>query len=366
MSRDGWLALCLLALVACGKESGDEELPGIPKNQIEISDRTVVNQVSTVPERGVWLDGKISVLRPSWKPTTFITFWSSFDSYMQIDCATPWLEDNIGRLRSTMTVIGKNFNPQPGFTDGGQWFIGVHEVSGGKLVGFFHAESHWKNQSGVYKSIGVAYSTDQGRTWTPGDKILSGDEPKPTTSDNDGRSYGLGDGCVVWNKERESWICYYSGFCPAQNDFCICMAESEDPLGAAGTWKKWDGSGFTVEGCNTTTGLGGVNTAIRSLRHFHGGNPSVMYNAERSQWMMVYHRWDPHVIIFATSIDGITWGGPSAIFDQKMEPGGAMYPNFISSEGDLSGGNTFRIYYAADMSSSGSRKLCYRTVTLND
>ena len=42
-----------------------------------------------------------------------------------------------------------------------------------------------------------------------------------------------------------------------------------------------------------------------------------------------------------------------------MEPGGAMYPNMISSEGDTSGGKSFRIYYAADMV-NGVRVLTYR------
>lgn len=357
--------LILALFVSCGKES-DGKKPSVPKEAIEISNRTVITQVSTVPGRGLWLDGKITVMHPSWKPSTFITFWSSNSSLMQIDCETPWLENNINKLRSTMAVIGKDFNPQDGFSDGGQWFIGVHELAGEKLVGFFHAESYWKNQSGAYKSIGVAYSTDHGRTWTPGNKILSGDEPKPATSANDGRSYGLGDGCVVWNEARQSWICYYCGYCPEAHDFCITMAESKDAEGAAGTWKKWDGSDFTVEGCNTTTGLGGANKAIRPLHHMHGGNPSVMYNTDRNEWMMVYHRWDPRVIVFTTSTDGIKWGEPIELFDATMEPGGAMYPNFISENGDLTGGNTFRIYYSAEQGKYGDRKFCYRTVTLND
>ena len=86
----------------------------------------------------------------------------------------------------------------------------------------------------------------------------------------------------------------------------ITMAESKDPEGKAGTWKKWDGSDFTVEGCNQETGLGGINTSIAGLRQYHGGNPSVMYNTWLGKWIMVYHCWQRYIVI-SYSDDGIVW-----------------------------------------------------------
>lgn len=359
MRRPAGLMICLVALVSCHK--GPDPVPADPLSAV--SDRVVVSQAAGIPRRGYWLDGKISVSRLSWdRDGSFTTFWSSDASLMQGGCETPWLENNLNRLSSGMEVIGKSVSPQSGFTDGGQWFIGVHELDGEKLVGFFHAESHWKGQSCAYKSIGVAYSTDHGKSWTPGEKILSGDEPKPATSANDGRSYGLGDGCVVWNSARGSWICYYSGYCPDGYDFCISMAESRDPEGKAGTWKKWDGTAFTAEGCHPETGLGAANTAIRPLREVHGGNPSVMYNTASGKWMMVYHSWTS-CIVYSTSTDGIVWSKPVTIIDKSMEKGGAMYPNLISENGDLVSGETLRLYYSADMV-NGIRKLCYRNLSL--
>ena len=328
----------------------------------EMTDRVDVDQKTGIPRKGYWLDGKITAFKPSWDNDHFTIFWSADASLMQDGCSSPWLEDNINLLKKEMAVIGNSVNPQDGFTDGGQWFIGVHEMSDEKLIGFFHAESHWKNQSGAYKSIGVSYSTNRGKTWTPGERILSGNEPKPAESANDGRSYGLGDGCVVWNEERKSWICYYSGYCPDGKDFCITMAESKDPEGKAGSWKKWDGKVFSEEGCDPESGLGGINVTIEPLKAYHGGNPSVMYNRETKEWMMVYHSWQ-RSIIFSTSKDGITWSAPTAIIDPTLEKGGAMYPNFISEEGDIIGGKEFRVYYSADMV-NGIRTLCYRKIRL--
>lgn len=224
-----------------GESEPEEDESLLDFGSYKMSDRIDIPQKDGIPRKGYWLDGKITAFKPSWDKNRFVLFWSADASLMQTGLRTPWLEDNINDLKEEMAVIGNSVNPQKGFTDGGQWFIGVHELSGGKLAGFFHAESHWPNQSGAYKSIGVSYSDDRGKTWTRGDKILSGNEPKPETSDNDGRSYGLGDGCVVWNPEKSLWICYYSGFCPETHDFCITMAASADPEGKAGTWKKWDG-----------------------------------------------------------------------------------------------------------------------------
>lgn len=325
-----------------------------------MSDRSDVVVNSGVPRKGYWLDGKITVQKFSWS-AKYTVFWSADASFMQTDCNTPWLEDNINGLTEDMAVIGNSVRPTPGFSDGGQWLIGVHELSSERLVGFFHSESHWKGQSCAYKSIGVAYSDDNGKTWTPGDKILSGTDPKPETSANDGRSYGLGDGCVVWNKERESWICYYSGFCPDKNDFVITMAESKDAEGRAGTWKKWDGHDFTVEGCNAVTGLGGVNTSIESLSSYHGGNPSVMYDSYLGKWLMVYHSWQ-RAIVMSYSEDGITWTVPTAIIDHAMEPGGSMYPNLVGPDGDTEGGQNIRLYYSTDMV-NGIRTLSVRRIS---
>lgn len=312
-----------------------------------MSDRYDIAVKDGTPRKGYWLDGKITAIKFSWA-AKFTTFWSSDASLMLENCNTPWLEDNINKLTEDNVVIGNTVQPQPGFTDGGQWFIGVHELTNERIVGFFHAESHWKGQICAYKSIGVAYSSDHGKTWTKGDKILSGTDPKPETSANDGRSYGLGDGCVVYNPERKSWICYYSGFCPNGGDFMITMAESKDPDGKAGTWKKWDGTNFTVEGCNQSTGLGGPNTAIANLASFHGGNPSVMFNTHLNKWIMVYHSWQL-AIIYSESEDGIVWSKPVTIISKQMEPGGSMYPNLIGPEGDVTGGKQIRLYYSTDM-----------------
>ena len=197
-----------------------------------------------------------------------------------------------------------------------------------------------------------------GLTWETGRRILSGTDPKPENPAGQGESYGLGDGCVVWNDARKVWICYYSGYCDDPGNYMITMACSEDPAGAAGTWKKWDGKAFTVEGCNGQTQLGGANIKIANLDTYAGGNPSVMWNHYIGKWVMVYHSWSRRICL-STSADGIAWEAPISLNLGEEE---AMYPNLISEEGDQTGGQAVRMYYAADMNDLGQRSLAWRKV----
>ena len=213
-----------------------------------VGDRNICWQDPHIPRYMLWLDGKISVGKYD-DSGLFTTYWSADNSLQQVS-ASPWLEENVNALTSDMEVFGKCIEPVSGFYDGGAWFIGVHKLMDGRLAGFFHAESHWPGVSAAYKSIGVTYSSDNGLTWETGRRILSGTDPKPENPAGQGESYGLGDGCVVWNDAHKVWICYYSGYCDDPGNYMITMACSEDPAGAAGTWKKWDGKAFTVEGCN--------------------------------------------------------------------------------------------------------------------
>jgi len=342
--------------------SGDDDVEYLDMGQYLISKRINVSVPEHTPRAHYIPDGKISVVKFSFD-TSWRLIWSADVSFMQTGCSSPFLEDNISGLDNSMGFIGKGISAtQDGFTDGGMWTIGMNELPDGTLAAFFHAESHFKGVASQYKSIGVAYSSDKGLSWDNGTKIISSPDPKPEIGEGGGKSYGLGDGCVVWNKSRKQWICYYSGYCADPGDFLISMAASSDGKAMPGTWKKWDGSGFHSQACDQKSGLGAQNIRIEGLKNFHGGNPSVSWNTQIRKWIMTYHTWGREIVM-SVSDDGISWSEPFAIIGSELEKGGAMYPNIISSEGDLESGSEFRIYYSADMdNSTGERSFAYRIV----
>jgi hypothetical protein len=318
-----------------------------------ISEATIISQTG-IDLQGYFPDGKISIIKDE-ATEKYIAFWAEFISF-RTEANTPYLEDHISQVKLENRVFGKGFDEQEGFNDGGSWFIGVHRLSDGRLAGFFHAESHWAVGDGVYKSIGITYSSDNGRTWTAGEKILNVNYSKPATA----AWTGLGDGCVVYNEKIGQFICYYSAF--SGIDYRICMAASSDPAGTPGTWKKWNGSNFTVDGYNISTGIGGIDTHINGLESIHGANPSVMWNNYLQKWIMVYHRWDPKVIYMSVSNDGLVWETPIAITNNNSET--AWYPNLLGNNGDTIGSEIIKFYYARNQNpSTGVRELAVRTIT---
>lgn len=327
-----------------------------------ISDPFDVNVTANTPNGKFILDGKVTVGKFGGSQK-FTTVWSSSFSMMQEGCDTPWLEDNIESLSQSDVFLGNGCSEvQDGFTDGGMWAIGTHQIPDGRLACFFHAESHFPDVLlTAYKSIGIAYSSDGGKTWDKGTKILSGPSPKPVSAEAGGRSYGLGDGCVVWNEKYGKWICYYCGAQDGNTDYLLCMAASEDPSAAPGTWKKWNGKDFTLEGCDSSTGLGGRDVAVAGLSRIKGGNPSVSWNTYLNKWIMVYHSWAREVVL-STSEDGLVWTTPRVIVSKEMEPKLCIMPNLIGEEGDLRSGREFRVYYSTDLKNDGSRKIRGRII----
>lgn len=301
---------------------------------------------------GYWPDGKLNLVKNAddWE-----LFWAEAKD-VKTTAATPWPQDHISGLKSSNVVFGKDISSIKDFNENGSWFIGVFPLDDhGKYAGFFHAESHWSDDGVAHKSIGVTYSNDYGKTWEQGEPIIVDSQPKGSTP---GWS-GLGDGCVIRDEKNNRWICYYQG----KTDFngnCICMAMSEDPQGRSGTWKKWNGSSFTIDAYDSTTKTGGKNYPISTLAGKGGANPSVMWNTFLNQWVMVYHGWDPKVVYISYSRDAINWTRPAKLLGDKSNP--IWYPNLISSEGDKTGGQDVRLYFSYQQQENGKRKLAWCTL----
>lgn len=311
----------------------------------------VLEQSASTFMKGCWPDGKLIPIK---KGNQWQLFWSEATDALTV-ADTPYPEDHISKLTASAKIWGKEFVRIDGFNDGGSWFIGIFPLDNkGHYVGFFHAESHWTNGSGAHKSIGVAYSDDYGNTWRDPQPILTVSTAKPESA----AWTGLGDGCVIWDSASSRYICYYQARANTGTN-ALCMAASSDKNGSAGTWKKWDGKDFTIEGCNSSTGLGGEDIAIDNLSETAGCNPSVMWNTYLNKWVMVYASWSKRVLV-SYSDDAINWTKPVKILGSIGVP--AWYPNLIGDEGDLTGGEIVKIYWSHNQDDNGIREIGYRSI----
>jgi len=312
--------------------------------QVQLSDPVNIGNPVNYPHFAYYPDGHISVLPDD---VGYIMFWAEFESHRSTG-TSQFVEDQ-KILEPANSVFGSrgNFNT---FDNGGSWIMSVFREQGDNFIGFFHAEDHWyphTNNDIAWKSIGVTYSDDEGKTWISGNQIITSPTTKPATP----TWGGSGDCCVVWDHINNRWMCYYQ-------ENWILMAVSTDPKGAPGTWKKYYNGAFTEDG------LGGQHTKLPGLESASGGNPSVHWNTYLQKWVMVWHGWAPGVIYISFSSDGITWGTPQNIIVSSIA-GKAWYPTIIGVT-DVEAGQIAKIYYADIANDFSYRVFRSRTITLID
>lgn len=338
------------------EEEFDEELY---KDYTPIGDILRIGPVHIIeqPEetflRGLWPDSRIIPMK---KGDKWQMFWAeAFDVLTTAD--TPWPEDHIGQVRQENAVFGQGFSKIENFNEYGSWFIAMFQHGApGHYIGFIHGESHWSNDW-AYKSIGVTYSDDYGQTWYGTAPILVDDLPKGPEPSH----AGLGDGSVIWDEAGQRFICYYQ----TQIDggaVKLAMAMSKDPEGRSGTWKKWDGEDFTVEGYNAETHLGGPDVGISKLGSYPGANPSIIWSRYLKKWVMAYHSWSKYIYI-SFSEDCVTWTLPKKIAGTPEL--WTWYPSLICKDGDKECGRVVRMYYSYDQQENGQRQIAWQEIVFN-
>lgn len=331
--------------------------------KFSVSEVKVLQEPDGVYYSGYWPDGKLCLVQ---KDDAYQMFWGEAVDVLTSSEST-WPENHYSQLLEKNVVFGKGKSSIEDFNEDGSWFIGVFPLDdSGNYAGFFHAESHWSPDTDgtAYKSIGVAYSADYGKTWDNVSPILKDEELKPSNPEWS----GLGDGTVIYDEKNSRWICYYQGrvwnFLHLGSSNKICMAVSYDEKGGSGTWKKWNGGKFLNTGLNLQSGKGGENGAVKALEKVPGANPSVIWSEDLNKWIMAYASWDKEIYISFSS-NGTVWSKPVKALGSKEHP--VWYPNLISEKGDKTASGELRMYFSYDQNvngnSYGKRQLAY--VTLN-
>jgi hypothetical protein len=263
------------------------------------SSPVAARNTANIPYWWLYPDGHLSAL-PSGNATyPWMMFWPEFNSYRTLGTGPS------PEAQKVLSPSGPVFGGESSLNrwdNGGSWLASVHRLPNGNLVGFYHAEDHWyPHQTGefgnniAWKSMAVAYSSDNGATWGAGRQFLTSDKAKPATP----AWGGLGDGVIVRDEANKRWVAFF------QWDW-IYMAISTDARGRAGTWWKY------YEGQFSEPGLGGKVSPVPILAERPGANPSVHWNTFLNRWVMVWHGWDGNLYISA-SPDLFAWDQPQVL-----------------------------------------------------
>lgn len=300
-------------------------------------------------------------------------FWSEAANYRTISTKSPFFED-AEKVEPNKCIFGGAFKGK-GFNNGGAWLMSVnrHPVKGGtNLVGYYHVQDNYQDPlsgaAAAWKSIGVAYSTDDGLTWTDGGQVITSDKPRPP--DTEPKFGGAGDFGCVWDWRAKKWVMLFGG------DDMISMAISADVDGKPGSWLKYAGPGKGF----VNLGLGGVGFPVggqvmpdgsfnwgdkRGLALRSGSNPGLHYNSFLGLWICVWNGWDNALYISGNpdmmNPDG--WEAPKEV-TKSADGSKAWHATVVSAKGGSAwcDGPDARLYYADKWRAPDLRDFVVRSI----
>lgn len=219
------------------------------------------------------------------------------------------------------------------------------DTSSDYLIGFAHNEDHWQSNNGEtveYKSVGVIYSNDNGKSWTRSVPILTRGE------EADGGT-GCGDMAVMWNHKRSEWHAFVQEYFNDGDQNGLVMAVSNDTLARPGTWYRVQPTNGTEQTWKRDSGyaLGppeaGLPHPSLVMHHHRGTNPSIIWDDSTQKWHMVFARWGGG-IRYSNSDDGYHWTTPLD-FPKMFHGTSSSHPTLIGSRGDTSTANGIATMY---------------------
>jgi hypothetical protein len=274
------------------------------------------------------------------------------------------------------------------------WVFDKDYGGGGQVVRFsgdgksgwlmpFHGEIHWSNPATAdhkcdnvpcfYGSIGLAVSTDNGRTFEVAGQIFQPSQPL-SVFQNGGTNMAAGYGSLVVadadgrhldNPPADPGSAYFylffsdllpglPGACAKYNCMGVARAPytavvaaalSGDPHQVAQVFHKYDGPSWSQPATSDTPDLSGTAGAFAPLWTDETGyQPDVIYDSSFDVYLVVYS--GAGGVQVRASSDLIHWSEP--IGPAYVEPGRTLfYPTLVGETGDpLVGGGAPRVYFS--------------------
>ena len=220
--------------------------------------------------------------------------------------------------------------------DAGSWWIfnafrlsqtSQPDADPNSLIGFEHNEDYFAGSGGgdcTYKSIGIRYSQDLGKSWTRSVPIVTKGK-QIESCDEANRFTGTGDFAAMWNPNRKEWVIL-------AQEGPLVMSASSDPLAKPGSWSRID----PVSGQTQPGFIGSTNDeplAHGDLSSIAGSNPSIIRDEHNQCWHMVYAKWGGG-LAYTNTTDLYRWETPAIIWDDPDMTPNTQYPTLVGDEGD--------------------------------
>lgn len=231
----------------------------------------------------------------------------------------------------------------------------LRAANGRDLLMIYHAEDHDCDPTGqrVRVGIGLARSTDGGRTWARQGQIIAGRDLAPGCPT---RFNGAGYPSAVLSPDGRYIYLYYMDWDATGTHGPDEVHLARAPVasdGAPGAWQKYAAGRFAAPG------LGGWSEPVLHRpppveTTVWAGNPHVSYNTLNGSYLAVVQSHQGFHTAF--SPDGIAWSVPALLWPfpvngRDLQPGNLWYsyPSLLSpdaSAGSVTTGQAY-LYYAA-------------------
>ncbi len=237
-----------------------------------------------------------------------------------------------GKDFKNLISASKVFGPgAPGEFDNGGAGAGSIVRFDNRLYAFYEGRdyegdiptAHQMGVKGMYCSIGVAESEDEGNSWTKKGQVIKSAKPKEWADWGTQSIRGAGSPAAVIDPSGRYVFLYYTAFSGMTGGYAqICMARSELSKGPPlpDNWEKF------YNGTFSEAGIGGKETAIVDSHSEHAAtlNAHVIYSNRLKKYILTFNvnrlaEEDGGLpptksgIYIELSDDGIKWPGPAKI-----------------------------------------------------
>ncbi len=337
----------MLPTTLCHPEVGSEQV------LVTAAQRTAAGKLAQPPliDHFDWPDGPFGVLAEGSSLAFFATDGGSHRNGKagSVTMTVGDLTNPLGSGAPIDVTIANDLHlnphePQYTYEGGGPvYMVPPGSPGAGNLLTVFHAERNTSGPGGFYSLLGLARSTDGGRSWHDlGEIIQANQRYRPNLG-----GYDLGISQLVTDPTGTYFYVYFPDWIangtPNPTTVTV-MSVARVPivalLSAAFATQPTPLPAFAkyYQGTWSQPGINGLSTDLEPGSR--GGDPSVSYNNYLSRYVAIAD--DTHAITYAESPDGVSWTPRTIIFSQIQ----ADYARAIGTGSDpnILGAN-FYVYY---------------------
>ncbi len=291
--------------------------------------------ITDAPDGFAWPDTSLGVL----KSGSGLVFFASDgghhtenNKYGSVTRTSGTLDDPLGTGPPIDVVIRPNPDPSVNSNYATYTYLGgarIHRVpqgapGGGNLLIVYHAEIN--TATSFYSLLGLALSTDDGRSWTDLGEIIRPNQPY----EPDLAGFDIGASSLVISSDQQYFYVYFPDWIAnggTQPTTTTVLSVARAPIASVFQAAASQGPHAAAfmkyyQGSWSQPGVGGLSSDLNPDAGY-GGGPNVAFDSALKRYVLIND--DTEHIAYSESTDGMSWTLPVLLYENQNPEGGANY-----------------------------------------